>query len=144
MRNQNDICILVNDSQLSQTSDHDIAFLTVFLNILNRTQFFKFYITVIFSLQRIFRRNISGSTTHMECTQRQLSTRFTDRLSRYSADSLSHLHQFTGCQITAVTFGTYPFLSLTSQHRADLYTFNRGIFYHSGYFLRNFFSRLHQ
>ena len=125
MRNQDNIGILIDNPQFSQTADNDITFLTVILCIFYRTQFLEFYDTVVFRFQRVLGRDVTCRTTHVECTQGQLCTRFTDRLCSNGTDSFTHLYQLTGSQVTSVAFRTYPFLRFASQYRTYFYTFDR-------------------
>ena len=76
----------------------------------------------------------------MESTQRQLSTRLTDRLCSNDTDSFSLLNHTAGSKVTSVTLGTYAFLRFASQYRTDFYTFNRRIFNFLCDILSNFFT----
>ena len=62
----------------------------------------------------------------MERSQSQLRTRFTDRLRRDNADSLSQIDRTTGSQHTSIALGADSVTSFASQDRTHLHMFKTG------------------
>ena len=74
---QYDLRCRIDNTKFSQTADNNLELLTVFFAI-HSTKFFDFQNTVIFRSDTVFCCHVRCDTTDMECTQCQLSTRFTD------------------------------------------------------------------
>ena len=143
MRNQYNIRVLIQYTQLCQTSNNHVTGRSVILRVLDRTQFFILNVTIILSFQRVLAGNISCGTSHVEGSQCQLSTRLTDRLRCNNPNSLALLHHAAGSQITSVTFSTNTLLCLTSQYRTNFNTLDRGVLDNIGNHLRDLISGRH-
>ena len=143
MGNQYDICIFIQDTQLRQTSHDNITNCSVIQNVFNRTQFLIFNVTIVLRLQRVLAGNISCGTSHMEGSQCQLSTRLTDRLCSDNPDSLTFLNHTAGCQVTSITFRTYPLLRLASQYGTYFNPLDRRFLDNISNHLRDFITGSH-
>ena len=74
----------------------------------------------------------------MERAHRQLRARLADGLRRDHSDSLAHLDEAAGCQISAVTPSANTAAGFARQHRADLHTLDACRLNRVGQFLGNF------
>ena len=140
MRRKNDTSIYVHKTNFSQTAYHYFCSFTHFVYDIYRTKFFKFQTSTVLSHNTCICRNIRSSTTGVECTQCQLCTRLTNRLSSDYTDSFTLLNHAARCQVTSVTFSTNPLLRFTSQYRTDFNAFNRRILNLLSNFFCDFFT----
>ena len=127
MSRKNNTGIYIYKTNFSQTTYYHFCRFTHLIYNIYRTQLFKFKTCIVFSNDTCISSDIGSSTTGVECTQCQLCTRLTDRLSCDYTDSLTLLNHAARSQVTSVTFSTNTLLSLTSQYRADFNTFDRRI-----------------
>src|SRR5690554_813437 len=99
--------IFIDDSQFCQPAHNNVHRQRIIITLtFNRAEFVNLHKAVVAGFNRIFGRNISCNTPHMESTKRQLSTRFTNRLCRYHTHSFTLLHNMTGGKVASITFGT--------------------------------------
>ena len=140
MSRKNDTGIYVYKTNFSQTTYYHFCRFTHLVYNIYRTQLFKFKTCIVFSNDTCISSDIGGSTTGMECTQCQLCTRLTDRLSSDYTDSLTLLNHAACCQVTSVTLSTNTLLRFTSQYRTDFNAFNRRILNLLSNFFCDFFT----
>src|SRR5207249_3122912 len=92
--------------------------------VTNRLQGVEFDRACVLGFQAGLFGNPAGSTSNMEGTHRKLSSRLTDGLRGDNSDSLTDLHEFSGCQIPAVATYASAAPGLAGQYRANLDAFN--------------------
>ena len=140
MSRKNDTSIYIYETDFSQTTYYHFRRLTHFINDIHSTQLLKFKTCIIFSNDTCICCDIGSSTTGVECTQCQLCTRLTDRLSSDYSDSFTLLNHTARSQVTSVTFSTNTLFSFTSQYRTDFNTLDRRILNLLTDFFCDFFS----
>ena len=116
MSRKDNTCVDVNETNFSQTSYNNLNRFACFFNSIYRTQFLEFQTSIVLGNDTCIGSHVTSDTSGVECTQSQLSTRFTDRLGSDYADSFTFLNHTARCQVTSVTFGTYTLLGFTSQY----------------------------
>ena len=77
---------------------------------------------------------VTGHASGMEGTHGKLCSRFSDRLRRNDADSLTDLDRFSGRHVGAVALGANTVLALAGQDRTDLHALQRiSLFIHASF-----------
>ena len=102
-----DFCVSVQDN-------------CVAIAVNNRSHADQFCKTALITTLFVFLGGCIGNTTNMEGTHRQLSTRFTDRLSRNDTDGHALFDHIAGRHVHAVTLATNTQRSVTSHRAANL------------------------
>ena len=77
MSQQDNLRRRIHNTKFSQTAYNNLTFLASFFTVYG-TKLFDFQNTVIFRSNAVFCSDVRSDTTDVECTQCQLSTRFTD------------------------------------------------------------------
>src|SRR5271165_212906 len=95
----------------------------VSVNRLHKAQIVKVDVSVILCLDDRLLEQLSGGSTDMERTHRQLSTGFTDALGSDNADGLTELYHPPSRKVTAVTLGANTALRFAGEHRPNLELF---------------------
>ena len=144
MSRKNDSSIHVYETNFSQTTYYHLRSFTHFIYNIYCTQLFKLKTCIIFSNNTCISCNIGSSTTCVECTQCQLCTRLTDRLSSNYADSFTFLNHTARSKVTSITLSTNTLLSFTSQYRTNFNTLDRRILNLFGNFFCDFFPTSNQ
>ena len=106
-RAQGDSRLRIDHLEFRRTRNHYGLFLAFCVGSGHFTQVVNLNDPVKLDLHLVFIRNLRCRTTHVERTQRQLSTRFTDGLCRNDTNGLTHLHRARSSKVLAVALHAY-------------------------------------
>src|SRR4029079_16948796 len=94
------------NSDFTRTAHYDLRCLIIFVSCINYSNSFEFKYTTKLRLDVCFNSDVRSSTTHVESTKCQLSSRLTDGLCSNYAYCITCLCHVTCRQVTSITFCT--------------------------------------
>ncbi len=144
VRYQYDLGVGINDAHFYQSAhNHLVGFITG-VGCLHVAQLIEFQDTIVLGCDAVFGCYVRSNTSHVECTQRKLCTRFSDRLCGNYPHSFTFLYHASRGQVSSVALRAYTMMRFTGQHRTDLHTFNGGLINFSGDIFGDLFTCVHE